>query len=88
MTVNVEALLSESAIDTTHLTCQTCRWLDSRPDDERQKWIEALSQPKTWPGAQIARAMAMVEQPEGAPVAPTDNSVQNHQRNKHIKGAR
>lgn len=85
MTIDVDALLSESAAPKAqHYNCQTCRWLDSRPEAERAKWQDALEQPKTWPGAQIARAMAQVPpDDDDAPDHPSEASVQNHQRNKH-----
>lgn len=82
--IDVDALLAESANETTR-HCKTCKWLASRPEDERRKWVIALEQPKTWSGAQVARAMALVPRLDGAPEAPQSGSVQNH-RTGHVRG--
>lgn len=58
--VDVGALLEASSASKTR-QCGTCRWLESRPTDERAKWEEAIAQPLTFPAEQVARAMAMVE---------------------------
>jgi hypothetical protein len=76
--VDVMALLEESALDEGQ-RCHTCRWLETRPDDERQKWVEALDQPKTWPATQVMRAMRRVPD---AGRTPTTGSILNH-RGKH-----
>ncbi len=77
MKVDVEALLSESAAPEGQ-QCHTCRWLESRPEEEQEKWITALDQPKTWPATQVARAMAKVPAEDGAPRPPTAGSILNH----------
>lgn len=84
MTIDVEALLAESAPQDGQ-TCHTCRWVSSRPEPEQEKWHDALAQPKTWPATQVARAMAKVPQPKGAPNAPRARSVLNH-RGGHVRG--
>lgn len=74
MTVDVEALLAESGGPSR--SCMTCRWLDSREDEgEIARWQTALDQPKTFPGAQVSRAMAKVKTDIPAPTA---RSIQNH----------
>ena len=77
MTVDVAALLAESAAQEGQ-RCFTCRWLESRPTPERDVWLEALDQPKTWPATQVARAMAKVPREDGAPSVPSAGSILNH----------
>lgn len=82
MTVDVEALLAES-VKHEGQKCMTCRWLDSRPDAERRKWLEALEQPKTFPATQVARAISRVET-DGGPAKPSAGSILNH-RSGHVR---
>jgi hypothetical protein len=80
--VDVMALLKESSVEPKR--CLTCRWLDTRPDDERGKWEEALAQPKTFHGTQVARAMSQVKTTEPTPTA---GSIANH-RSGHRRESR
>jgi len=80
MSIDVEALLKDSVIGTAK--CLTCVWLAGRPDAERDKWDDAIEQPKTFAASQIARAMTKVPSEEKSP---TTSSVLNH-RNGHPRG--
>lgn len=75
--VDVMALLSEAKAREGQ-GCHTCKWLGTRPDDERAKWAGALAETGSYNSAQISRAMAAAD-PDGAPGV---SSIINH-RGQH-----
>lgn len=79
--IDVDALVADSA--TNIQKCGTCLWLDSRPDEERAKWVGYLEQPMSFPASQMSRAMAAAEKkdPRGMKV-PGDGSIKNHRNHK------
>lgn len=81
MTVlDVEQLVAEHQSPPT-VQCRTCRWLDSRPADERPRWEAVLSDRKRWRHAAIHRAMLSVSTDDSPPL--TRGSIENHRQQAH-----
>lgn len=78
--VDVMSLLAAEKRDEGQ-KCNTCRWLETRPADERAKWEEALADDGSYLRAHIARAIRRANElqpsPEGTPI-PGPDSLSNH----------
>lgn len=82
MSIDVDALLAAEK-RAEGQSCHTCRWLETRDEAERAKWIKALEDEGSFSKAQITRAMTAANEqaasPDWAP-PPGPDSIGNHRR--------
>ena len=78
--IDVDALLDKAKKSDVYVKCHACKWLATRPPEEREKWEDIIEDRRgTFP--QIEKAMAMVL--PGTVPSPRAHSLIHHRDGKH-----